>query len=215
VYSVLASSEFTAGNQFAYSAFDKVSNCGAGGSCSWSTAEVGYSTTTGAYAGPFQTTVSGAIVSGEWLQINLPSAVVVDKYQLAVPLSSYALTSFVIAGSNDNGVTWTTVDSRSGVTSGWASGTLLSFTASAPASYRSYRLIVKTTKDYPEVSEWVLLSASRGSVTPTKSRTPSPTHSKPPASKTATKSRMPEPPVVSATPTRTQSKPTARRLRGT
>jgi len=109
-----------------------------------------YVANTGALVFPtqYETTVSGATAQGNWLQIQLPTAVTLRNYQI-VPRVLYEFRSpstFWIAGSND-GTTWSNVHFQSGIT-GYTNPVGISFTVpttsnSVPYSY--YRLIVNKT----------------------------------------------------------------------
>ena len=109
-----------------------------------------YSVNTGDLLFPtqYETTVSGATAQGNWLQIQLPSAMTLRNYTI-VPRSTFEYRSpstFWIAGSTD-GTTWSNVHFQSGII-GYANPDGRSFTVpitsnSVPYSY--YRLIVNKT----------------------------------------------------------------------
>ena len=109
-----------------------------------------YIANTGVLVNPtqYQTTVSGATAQGNWLQIQLPTAMTLRNYQI-VPRSTFEYrcpSTFWIAGSND-GTTWSNVHFQSGIT-GYVNPVGISFTVpttsnSVPYSY--YRLIVNKT----------------------------------------------------------------------
>ena len=109
-----------------------------------------YSVNTGDLLFPtqYETTVSGATAQGNWLQIQLPSAMTLRNYTI-VPRSTFEYRSpstFWIAGSTD-GTTWSNVHFQSGII-GYANPDGISFTVpttsnSVPYSY--YRLIVNKT----------------------------------------------------------------------
>ncbi len=76
----------------------------------------------------------------QWIQYQFPSAVVVTAYSMAA-LSGYTNrmpSDFTLQGSND-GSTWTTLDSRTGV-SGWSGTTAQTFSAANTTAYTHYRL---------------------------------------------------------------------------
>ena len=123
--------------------------------------------TNGAYTGAVTTTVSGSSVAGEWLQIQLPVAIVITAHSLAPRFTfSHRLPiSYVLAGSND-GATWTTVDSRTGISSGgYADNTLTPFAVTPPAiAYSYYRLISRALSanaaaNTANIGEWTLTGA--------------------------------------------------------
>ena len=119
-----------------------------------------------AYSGSYTTTVSGTSIGGEWLQIQLP---------LAVPLTSYSMYArsgfsirmpyqFVIAGSND-GTTWTTVDSQTGLNT-WSGQTPISFTVNSTTPWLYFRLIVRAIQGNGSIgqdlniAQWSIYSSS-------------------------------------------------------
>lgn len=89
----------------AYSAFS--------GSGYWVSAGGQYSTGSGAYGGSFVTTdVASTSYSGEWLQIQLPYAIIPSAYSLTSSVfGGKTPSTFVLLGSSDR-ATWYTVDSR-------------------------------------------------------------------------------------------------------
>jgi len=99
---------------------------------------------TGTYVG--STVTSG--VSGEWIDIVLPTSVTVTSFVISArtdETSSGALaqnpTVFTLFGSNDGGTTWSSKNSTTGVT--WGVGTLnQTFTVSSPSAFTKYRLVV-------------------------------------------------------------------------
>jgi hypothetical protein len=116
----------------AYNAFDNVSTT------SWLSG-ASYTTTSSA----FSTTVSGTTRSGEWLQIQLPTTIILKYYSIQAS-SSAATTkspaSFVIAGSQD-ATNWFLIDIRSGLS--WGNNSMVqTFTISNNIlAYNYYRLI--------------------------------------------------------------------------
>jgi len=109
-----------------------------------------YDLNTGAllYPTQYETTVSGAVAQGNWLQIQLPTAVTLRNYTI-VPRTGFLYrcpSTFWVAGST-NGTTWSNVHFQSGIT-GYTNPDGKSFTVpvtsnSLPYSY--YRLIVNKT----------------------------------------------------------------------
>jgi hypothetical protein len=108
--------------------------------------ETGYNgigaTSANTYSGSYTTTVSGSSVGGEWLQLGLPTAIILYSYSM---YNRFGLNGFrmpyqwVVAGSND-GTTWTTVDVETGIT--WTSATQ-TFTTTSTTPYLYFRLIVQ------------------------------------------------------------------------
>jgi len=130
IYYIIASN--TSGSTFAYYAFDNTS------STQWLSGAT-YTSTSSA----FSTSVSGTTRSGEWLQIQLPTPIVLKYYSIqssATVGTTQSPASFVIAGSTDN-VNWFLVDIRTGLT--WANnGMLQTFTVSNNIlAYTYFRLI--------------------------------------------------------------------------
>lgn len=150
-------------------AFNKLESDG------WHSAST-YSLTTGAAiveTAP-TTTVSGTTLNGEWLQIQLPTSVALGYYTI-VPRTNLepqrSPSTFTVAGSND-GSTWFTVDSRSGLV--WDSNTkTFNMTSYSSASYRYYRLIttvvgnsaVGTDKGSVQIMEWRLYGTEFSQIT--------------------------------------------------
>jgi hypothetical protein len=110
----------------------------------WTTATGSYSTTDGSYTGGiYSTTISGSAYAGEWIQIQLPVAIILTSYTIYTSsIASRAPKTFKLAGSND-GTTWTLVDTQTGITSWASSATNLTFTPSTQTTaYTYYRLCV-------------------------------------------------------------------------
>jgi hypothetical protein len=77
--------------------------------------ESGTQYSSGGYVGTRSTLVAGVgAVGGEWIQINFPSPVVIRQYGI-IPRAFYASRApgtFVVAGSSDDGATWTVLDQQ-------------------------------------------------------------------------------------------------------
>jgi hypothetical protein len=107
----------------------------------WATVEAAYNSTTGAYqrSPATSTTVSGTAYTGEWLQLQLPSARAVQ----AMLFLGNGLRRFVIAGSQDT-TTWTAVLIRdSGSEPALNRDTNHIITFSNTTAYLYYRLIIR------------------------------------------------------------------------
>lgn len=104
------------------------------------TASTSYDSTSGAYTGATSTTVSGSAVAGDWIQLELPSAIAITSYLIGVDNVSRPV-DFRLAGSND-GTTWTLVDLQSSVSFPTPEGCGMTFNCAYPASYTRYRLII-------------------------------------------------------------------------
>ncbi len=137
-----ASSNLT--NWEAWKAFDSSISTG------WHTTEspIKYSTTTGTYTGTITTTDStNTIHSGEWLQIQLDSPILLTDFAIT-PRQQYgdqrSPRSFVILGSN-NGSTWNLLFTETNKND-WPSdnGPAVTFTiTNTITSYSYYRIVVK------------------------------------------------------------------------
>ena len=143
-YVASASSEYPTLVYPAWSAFDKSTSLSAtGGIYSyWSTIAI-YANGGGYLGSNVTVDVIGSSYVGEWLQLQMPVSVVLSNYIMAVR-SDYVHQSpvkFWVLGSRD-GINWTLVDSRSGVS--WAS-TTKTFTVGATQAYTYYRFVTNTT----------------------------------------------------------------------
>jgi hypothetical protein len=106
-------------------------------------------TSDGVYNGSGDAT-SGAttgFATGSWVQIKFPSAVTLYTYSILTRLGYNTRTpyNFYIVGSNNDGASWTLVDTQSAIT-GWSSPTAKSFTIASPilTAFTIFRLV--TTK---------------------------------------------------------------------
>ena len=101
----------------------------------WASSGGGYAAGTGIYAGSSVTTdVASASYSGEWLQIQLPYAIVMSSYALTSDLKTVAL-----LGSVD-GSTWYTVDVRTLAAEASEAALSLSYTK----AHSIFRLVVRS-----------------------------------------------------------------------
>ena len=94
--------------------------------------------------------VNGTSYQGEWLQIQMPSQVLLSSYALTPGAgnTNQSPAKWVILGSRD-GVNWTLVDSRSSVTT-WTAFTAQTFSMSSSTSqsYNFYRIVVNQLNGY-------------------------------------------------------------------
>jgi hypothetical protein len=115
----------------------------------------------------YSTTVSGSTVYGEWIQIQMPTAIYPYTYTLTPPYDAAVVQrgfpyQWTLAGSND-GAIWTTVDTQNGINT-WTNLTPKTFTsASSSTAYSYYRLIVQAVNSYStltsqllNISEWTV-----------------------------------------------------------
>jgi len=151
-YVASASSEYGAGSNPAWYAFDKASTI-------W-TSNLGYNTSTGVYTASNVTVdVTGTAYLGEWLQIQKPSSIVLSSYSLSnrTDVASESPNTFYVLGSRD-GTSWSLVNSQSNIA--WSAAQTKTFTVSASQAFTYYRLGVSTinTSGSPRVSvlDWTL-----------------------------------------------------------
>jgi len=106
--------------------------------------------------------VSGSLYAGEWLQIQMPSSIVLSNYSLTGS-SQAALQSpsrFWILGSRD-GTNWSLVDSRTNVSS-WVNYVTQNFSVSSGQAFTHFRIVVNQLAGYyslnPQcvIGEWTL-----------------------------------------------------------
>ena len=149
----ITSSSSNYGGEDPYRAFDYTL------STSW-TADSWQYYSSGVYVrSPATTTLVGSTTySGEWIQIQLPDAIVLSSYRLSPWRNSVTRipVQFIVAGSND-GSTWSLVDTQNNTD--WpASGK--NFTVSKNNSYKYYRLITLTKINggdaWLSIGEWAL-----------------------------------------------------------
>jgi hypothetical protein len=143
-YIASASSEYAGGAYPTWNAFDKTTSWSGTPTVYpfWSTIAI-YANGGGYLGSNVTVDVIGSSYVGEWLQLQMPVSVVLSNYIMAVR-SDYVHQSpvkFWVLGSRD-GINWTLVDSRSGVS--WAS-TTQTFTVGATQAYTYYRFVTNTT----------------------------------------------------------------------
>jgi hypothetical protein len=157
-YVASASSQYT--GESAFKAFDKLS--GGGTELYWTAALATYTLATGVASTAYQTTGTNATgatstYNGEWLQLQLPSAVVLRSYSLTT-VSSRQPTKWVVLGST-NGSTWLYVDDRSAVS--FLSYQTQTFTTTNASSYTYYRCVFQEltpSNDRISLGEWRLFA---------------------------------------------------------
>lgn len=143
-YVLSASSSLSAFAMDPWKAFNKGTS---GAQECWSSDSTGYVQATGLYSGAYTTTVSGTSYAGQWIQIQLPSAISIASYTIwpysgVIGRSPY---TWYLAGST-NGSTWSLVDSRTGI-SNWTANVSNTYNlASASAQYSYFRLICTCTQ---------------------------------------------------------------------
>jgi len=150
-YVASASSEYDGTSTQVWKAFDQ------NASTVWASSAGVYSLSNPqVYTGSVRTVdVLGNSYAGEWAQIQLPVSVVPSSTSLLGPGNS-APSTFYILGSRD-GLNWTLVDSRSGI----SGGSLQTFTLSCTQAYNFYRLVVNVisyagSSSATNVTSWTL-----------------------------------------------------------
>ena len=106
--------------------------------------------------------VTGTSYTGEWLQIQMPSSIVLTSYSITAGGvgNGQSPARFWILGSRD-GTNWSLVDSRSGVTT-WTAGGQLTFSATSSQAFTYFRMVVNQLGAYyastPNcvIAEWTL-----------------------------------------------------------
>jgi hypothetical protein len=156
----VSSSYFYPGYHYDWEAFDN-----GGDSVGWHTADGAlraYSGSGGTYAGTLQTRLASNTELGEWLQIQLPDAIRLERYVITPQGSpgswTNCPTSAVVYGSND-GTTWKEVHRYTDAISDGAGSTTFPFDANSTETYNHFALVV-TKRDGAangiSVQEWEL-----------------------------------------------------------
>ena len=154
-YVASASSEYSPGGATypnAWYAFDKSA------STSWVAANGGYNTSSPYnYTGSVRTVdVNGTSYSGDWLQIQMPSSIILSTYSIKDSGDAQkGPGAWSILGSRD-GAIWFLVDQRSGVA---YSTSLLNFSVTSAQTFTYYRMVITNatgTGSFPELIEWTL-----------------------------------------------------------
>jgi hypothetical protein len=124
----------------------------------WASAQIYTNNGSGAYLGSISTTVSGISYSGEWLQIQMPTSIVLKYYYLYVTSTTTQSwpKNFVLAGSND-GVSWALLDYETN-TSPVINNSRLFTLPNNTQVFSYYRIIVLTigTEFFARLLEWEL-----------------------------------------------------------
>jgi hypothetical protein len=163
-YVVSASSELNSSNQSWY-AFDQNSGTLWG---SFGTVSTPYSVSTGIYAGSNVTVdVTGSSYSGEWVQIQIPSSIVLSSYSIQSRSDSGAASSpstWVILGSRD-GTNWFLVDRRGNIT--WSTSQTQTFSTSSAQAFTYFRCstqIIQTgsSQTIVTIAQWTLNGTIEG-----------------------------------------------------
>jgi hypothetical protein len=108
-----------------------------------------YTASTGAYAGSVSTTVGSSTIAGEWVQMQVPTAVALGMYTIKfnpynapTPAGLAAPASWTVVGSTD-GTTWAVIDTQTVTWSALQNETQKLVPARTPTSptYTYFRLI--------------------------------------------------------------------------
>ncbi|EKX52081.1 hypothetical protein GUITHDRAFT_133819 [Guillardia theta CCMP2712] len=160
IYRVTSSGDYSDGTEYAWSAFDFISNSTTINF--WTTyTHSYYSFSTGQYVRyPPTVTSTGISCAGEWLQISLPVSIYLYKYELYTRANNLfrGPKRFWILGSND-GSTWSVVDYQEGVTGYTSAGK--SFVVEPTQKYSYYRIVVNENnkENWVSISWWKLWGA--------------------------------------------------------
>jgi hypothetical protein len=115
----------------------------------WSPGGQLYSTTTGLTLSGvlFPAVISGVNYSGDWLKLQLPTAITVTSYNITSFVNTgsdwwKSPREFVLAGSNNN-TTWTFLDQRTNINWTAFGQTSEMFNIASPASFNYYVIVVQ------------------------------------------------------------------------
>lgn len=143
-----------------YQAFDNQLNT------QWGDGGGNYNAVTGLYISSTTTVdISGETISGEWIQIQLPTAT--NLYQIGITCTfggaRYVPRSFVIVGSND-GTNWKNIYEESDYI-GWRSGDVSYFFVNSSDNYAYYRVIIRrvgaSDNDGNSGQDWIMIDNIR------------------------------------------------------
>ncbi|QIZ51600.1 discoidin domain-containing protein [Dickeya zeae] len=101
----------------------------------------------------------------QWLSVKFSDLKAVTVYSISSsPFGGgVAPTSWKVQGSNDDGVTWTDVDSRTGIS--WGSAAVQTFKLAAPAQFKAYRFYCTAVSGQfattVGIAEWTLFNDNK------------------------------------------------------
>jgi hypothetical protein len=165
-YNILASSIYeNTSPAIPYGAFDK----NYGGYNAWVTSLGKYSSTTKDYLGSVSTyTTDNQIISGEWIQIELPESIKLSKLKIFSRAADASPPSaFTLVANNNITDTWNILfncdDTLNPFYSGdgtWGAGKTIFFNIYSSLFYKNYRIICKktTVQQYITIGELELIS---------------------------------------------------------
>jgi len=154
-YVATASSSFSI-NNYAYTAFDKTSGATLN---IWANSTAAYSGTTGLYtANTYTTIVNGTTYYGEWLDLLLPNQILLTSYSIQARNDinyTQTPTTWILAGTNNAGTTWTSIDTRSNIV--YSQNQIITFNVTTSQYYNEYRLIIQATNNstYTSINEMI------------------------------------------------------------
>ena len=142
----------------------------------WHSDGTSYNASTGVYTGALSTTANGVSYSGEWLQVQLPFAIIL-RYFTLTGRTNFSTTraprSFVILGSV-NGSTWDLVHEETNINN-WSNAAQTFVVLRATNTYMYYRIVVRQVgntdsggsgQDNVQIASWDLY-ANKGTQTST------------------------------------------------
>jgi len=142
---IIGGDNFTVTHSSAFASSEGWRIMGAAGTADeWTTATASYAAD-GSYTGGYVTTVDGVAYAGEWVQLEMSNAHSFSSFgvQAHKSVPSRSPQSFLLAASGD-GLTWHTVDSRTGL-GGWSASTVKWFFGGSVVTAKYLRFIVLTT----------------------------------------------------------------------
>lgn len=107
----------------------------------WSSGPSLFNLSTGVYTGTGTTNINGVSTSGCWVEMGNTIAQYVAHYKMKLTEMNRYPSSWIIAGSNDNGTTWTNLHSVTNYTS-WVSGVYSLFDITNPGTYLKLRIVI-------------------------------------------------------------------------
>ncbi len=140
----------------------------------WATNIVTYSSGTGLYSATLAAGATGGVqttagVNGEWLEIQIPRPIKIYKYSLTGRVigngEQQNPSAWTLFGSND-GTTWTSIESRSGITSWYfISSQTLEFIVNSSIEYAYFRIVVTAIQSFAAntstaIVEWAIFSTT-------------------------------------------------------
>jgi hypothetical protein len=139
-YVVSASSQYNTGPEAAWNAFDKITNGNASYWGQWTANGLLYNGD-GTYNGSASKTISGTVYNGEWIQIQMPIAIVISSFTMYCQNLQRAPKNFVLGGSLD-GATWTLIGTYTSPS--YPTNSSNTFSVSTSTAYQYYTISIQT-----------------------------------------------------------------------